>query len=82
MNERIVKGCKDMGDAKNEFALSDLRAKLNGCLLLLNFGFSWWLQDRKREIQHHIEKSVTPKTASRDPSFRLVPLVEIHKFRR
>jgi len=50
MNEGIVEGCKDMGDAENELAISDLRTKLNGGFLLLNFGFFRWLQHKKRNF--------------------------------
>jgi hypothetical protein len=52
VNEGIVKGCKDMGDAENEFAFSDLRTKLNSGFFLLNFGFFGWLQ---QGVQQHIK---------------------------
>jgi hypothetical protein len=36
-----------MGDAENEFAISNLGTKLNGGFLLWSFGFFGWLPYRK-----------------------------------
>jgi hypothetical protein len=43
VHKGIVEGRKDMGDAENEFALSDLRTKLNGSFLFWGFNFFGWL---------------------------------------
>jgi hypothetical protein len=44
MNERVIERCVDVCDAKNEFALCDLRAERYCGLFLGCFGFLGWLE--------------------------------------
>lgn len=45
MDESVIERGEDVGNTEDKFALSDLRAELNGSLFFLNFAFLGWLED-------------------------------------